>query len=78
MKRLTLDELDIEPEERAELEILDAHLKDFLEEIKHKPEVATQFLQDIGLLDADGNRVKLPGEEHLHLKGNGVAQGECQ
>lgn len=77
MKTMNLDELNMNARDRAELEILRAHLKKFREESKRDPNVATQFLKDIGLLDADGNRVQLPGEEHLHSNGNG-SNGEAQ
>ena len=76
MKTMKLDELNISPEDRAELERLDAYLKKFLEDIKRDPDLATQFLKDIGLLDAEGNRVVLPGEEHLHPNGNGATHPE--
>ena len=72
MKKLSLSELNIEPEERAELEVMMEQKQRFLAAIKHDPEVAMQFLQAIGLLDADGNRVSLPGEEHLHRNGHGL------
>ncbi len=71
-----IDKLNMKPEDREELKILVAGTDKFLQDIKQKPELATQFLQEIGLLDADGNRVILPGEEHLNLNGNGAKNGE--
>ena len=47
---------------RTELEIMMESKPRIIEAIKSNPAVATQFLKDIGLLDADGNRVRLPGE----------------
>ena len=72
---MNLNETKFEPDAWEELEILRAHLKQFREDIKTNPELATRFLQDIGLLDAEGNRVQLPGEEHLHFNGDATNNG---
>ena len=72
-----IDELDATVEEKAELKTLDVGLKNFLQEIKQKPELATQFLQEIGLLDAHGNRKVFPGEESLRAGHNGTKNGEA-
>lgn len=62
MNNLTLENMSLTPEMRAELELLMESKERLLEEMRLKPEVAEQFLKDIGLLDAEGNRVILPGE----------------
>ncbi len=72
-----IDELDMKPEDREELKILVAGTDKFLQDIKQNPKLATQFLQDFGPLDADGNRVVLPGEEHLNINGNGAKNGDA-
>ena len=75
MKQMDLDEFNVELDERAELKILMESKERLIQQIKSDPEVATQFLKDIGLLDAEGNRVKLPGEEHLHSNGGASENG---
>lgn len=72
-----IDELDATAEEKAELKILVAGTNKFLQDIKQNPELATQFLQEIGLLDENGDRKILPGEEHLNLNGNGAKNGDA-
>ncbi len=52
-----LDNIALKPGEREELEQLFAYTEKFRQDIKGNPELARQFLKDIGLLDADGNRV---------------------
>lgn len=74
-----IDELDATAEEKAELRILVAGTDKFLQDIKQNPELATQFLQEIGLLDENGNRKVLPGEEPLDFSGsvNGTKNGDA-
>ena len=73
-----IDELDATAEEKAELKTLDAGLQKFLQESKQKPELATQFLQEIGFLDGEGNRKVFPGEEHFSLSSNGTKNGDAR
>lgn len=72
-----IDELNATAEEKAELKILVAATDKFLQDIKQKPELATQFLQEVGLLDEKGDRKILPGEEHLDFNGNGTKNGDA-
>ncbi len=75
MNQLTLENMSLEPSVRAELELMMAYKKKMLEEMERDPEVAKQFLKDIGLLDADGNRVVLPGEEPVGQEEGATSNG---
>ena len=51
-----IDALNGNARDKAELKILVAGIEKFLQESEKNPELRTQFLQEIGFLDADGNR----------------------
>ena len=71
-----LDHISLKPGEREELQQLFAYTEKMRADMKRDPELARQFLKDIGLLDANGNRVDLEEEEHPHVNGhNGNAAG---
>ena len=71
-----IDGLDASAEDKAELKILVAATDKFLQDIKRKPELRTQFLQEVGFLDAEGNRNVFAGEENLGVSKSRTKNGE--
>lgn len=76
MTQRNLNHIALKPGEREELQQLFAYTEKMRADMKSDPELARQFLKDIGLLDANGNRVDVEDEEPLHANGhNGNGDG---